>query len=181
MAGEFDIKFQEVKNAIYFLAETLERKYVENNAKIDRLAESIDHLAASLPAGGSAPAGGDAALRDAIDALNKRVSELPAADLKKMSDAAARLSAAVETQAKENAKRDEEIVRQLSALAKTDFAKAADALSRIQAGGPSAVEEKVASLSAQVAELRKQNQVLIEAVNLIVSEVEAAKAGGHGV
>jgi len=178
VAGDFDLKFQEVKNAIYFLAETLERKYVENNAKIDRLAESIEHLAASLPSTGT-PSSGDSALRDAVDALNKRVSELPATDLKKLSDLVLRLSTAVEAQAKEAAKRDEEIVKQLNALSKTDFSKAAEALSRVQPATLAGAEEKIALLSAQVAELRKQNEVLIEAVNLIVSEIEAAKTSGH--
>lgn len=146
MADNFDLKFQEVKNAIYFLAETLERKYVENNAKVDRLAESVDHLATSLPAGGAGAASADPELKQKLDALKQTVSGLSSTDLSKLGETAAKLSAA------------------------------ADALSKAR---PSGVDEKIAALSAQVAELQKQNKVLIDAVTLIVSELEAVKAAEH--
>lgn len=179
MADNFDLKFQEIKNSIYFLAETLEKKYAETNAKIDQLAESIGPFAAAVSAGGAPSAAPDRELREAVESLGKKVAELPAGDLKKVSEAATRLSAAMESQAKEAAKRDEEIAKQLAALAKTDFAKVSSSLSKAAAATPAGLGEKLSSLSTQVAELKKQNAVLIDAVNLLVSELETVKAAEH--
>ncbi|OIO24228.1 hypothetical protein AUJ65_01600 [Candidatus Micrarchaeota archaeon CG1_02_51_15] len=161
MDDNFDLKFQEVKNSIYFLAETVERRYAENNSKIDRLAESIEHLAAS---GGAVLASG---------VTSSAASPADMASLKVISNQTLEAAGAV----LEFSERSfGELEKTRAGLERISVAVDALAKSPSQPSAQSPeIGVRIEALSKQVTELRVQNKVLIDAVTFLVAEVKAAR------
>ncbi|MGB9576944.1 MAG: hypothetical protein ACP5IG_00025 [Candidatus Micrarchaeia archaeon] len=189
MAEEIDLKLQEIKNAIYFLAETLEKHYVEQTQKIDVLAESVDKLAAGAPL---APQPGAAPQSSDLQEIKSKLSEV-----------AEKISACqLPAQAREG---DATVIKSLDLIAKhllelkksvepleaINFRKLVLTIEKLASSAPSAAalaapvsaaaspetEKEVAEVLAQVRELKKQNASIAEACALIMEELEKIEAG----